>query len=86
MTAAQRPIAAKLNGILKALADSEADRETAEAEAHDALILAGFTAVDYAAIRDAETLAVPSEATNSRRALIVARLGDVRLLDNMAAR
>ena len=86
LTAAQRPIAAKLNGVLKALANSEADRETAEMEAYDALIQAGFAAVDYAAIRDAETLAVPSEATTSRRALIVARLGDVRLLDNMAAR
>ena len=86
LTAAQRPIAAKLNGVLKALANSEADRETAEMEAYDALIQAGFAAVDYAAIRDAETLAVPSEATTSRRALIVARLGEVRLLDNMAAR
>ena len=83
---AQRPIAAKLNGILKALAESAADRETAEAEAQDALIAAGFTSVDYATIRDAETLAVPSDATTSRRALIVARLGNVRLLDNMAAR
>ena len=82
----QRPIAAKLNGILKALAESAADRKTAEAEAHDALMEAGFASVDYATIRDAETLAVPSEATTSRRALIVARLGDVRLLDNMAAR
>ena len=82
----QRSVAAKLNGILKALAENTADRKTAEAEAHDALMEAGFTSVDYATIRDAETLAVPSEATTSRRALIVARLGDVRLLDNMAAR
>lgn len=82
----QRPVAAKLNGILKALAGNAADRKTAEAEAHDALMEAGFASVDYATIRDAETLAVPSEATTSRRALIVARLGDVRLLDNMAAR
>jgi pantothenate synthetase len=28
---------------------------------------------------------VPDATTQSRRALIVARLGDVRLLDNMAA-
>ena len=83
---AQRPIAAKLNGILKALAESAADRKTAEAEAHDALMEAGFTSVDYATIRDAEMLAVPSDATTSRRALIAARLGDVRLIDNMAAR
>ncbi len=86
LTDAQRPIAARLNSILKALAESAADRRTAEAEARNALLQSGFTSVDYAAIRDAETLAVPSEATISRRALIVARLGDVRLLDNMAAR
>ena len=82
----QRPIAAKLNGILKALAGNAADRKTAEAEAHDALMEAGFASVDYATIRDADTLAEPTAATTSRRALIVARLGDVRLLDNMAAR
>ena len=71
----QRPVAAKLNGVLKAMAENAADRKTAEAEAHDALMEAGFTSVDYATIRDAETLAVPSKATTSRRALIVARLG-----------
>ena len=86
LTQAQRPIAAKLNGILKALAASDEARETAEAEARDALLQAGFTSVDYATIRDADTLAEPTAATTSRRALIVARLGDVRLLDNMAAR
>lgn len=82
----QRLIAGQLNGILKALADSPLPREEAEAEAHKALLDVGFTAVDYATIRDAETLTVPDEDTKSRRALIVARLGDTRLLDNMAAR
>lgn len=85
LTEAQRPIAAKLNGILKTLAHSTAPHEVAEEEAQNALLAAGFTAVDYATIRDAETLAVPDENTMERRALIVARLGDVRLLDNMAA-
>ena len=85
LTDAERPIAAKLNGILKTLAQSTAPREMAEAEAHAALLSAGFTAVDYATIRDADTLAVPDDSTRARRALIVARLGDVRLLDNMAA-
>ena len=85
LTEAQRPIAAKLNGILKALAHSTAPREVAEEEARHALLAAGFTAVDYATIRDAETLAMPDGNTIERRALIVAQLGDVRLLDNMAA-
>jgi pantoate--beta-alanine ligase len=57
----------------------------AEEEARHALLAAGFTAVDYATIRDAETLAMPDDNTIERRALIAARLGDVRLLDNMAA-
>jgi pantoate--beta-alanine ligase len=85
LTAAQRPIAGKLNGILKNLAASTKPREAAEAEAEAALLAAGFTHVDYATIRDADSLAVPDATTQSRRALIVARLGDVRLLDNMAA-
>lgn len=82
----QRPIAGRLNVILKALADSPLPREEAEEEARSALLDAGFTAVDYATIRDAETLALPDEKTEARRALIVARLGDIRLLDNMPAR
>ena len=86
LTGVQRTIAAKLNGILKTLAKSQDDRETAEAQAHDALLKAGFTGVDYATIRDAETLTAPTAATTSRRALIVARLGELRLLDNMKAR
>lgn len=82
---AQRPIAAKLNVILRDMATSTAPREEAEAAAHQALLEAGFSAVDYATIRDSDTLALPDETTKNRRALIVARLGDVRLLDNMAA-
>lgn len=82
---AQRPIAAKLNVVLRDMATSTAPREETEAAAHQALLEAGFSAVDYATIRDADTLALPDETTKNRRALIVARLGDVRLLDNMAA-
>lgn len=82
----QRKIAASLNAVLRQLALSELPREQAETQAEQALLDAGFTSVDYATIRDADTLAVPSPATQRRRALIVARLGEIRLLDNMAAR
>ena len=85
LTEAHRPIAATLHGTLNTLAHSTAPREVAEEEARQALLAAGFTAVDYATIRDAETLDMPDDNTIERRALIVARLGDVRLLDNMAA-
>ncbi len=82
----QRPIAGRMNRVLKQLAESTLPHAEAEAKARQALLDAGFSGVDYATIRDAETLSVPDENTTSRRALIVARLGDIRLLDNMAAR
>jgi pantoate--beta-alanine ligase len=82
----QRPIAGQLNLILKALAQSALPIAEAEAEAQKALLEAGFSSVDYATIRDADTLGPVTDATKTRRALITARLGDVRLLDNMAAK
>lgn len=81
----QRAIAAKLNIILQALANSTATHQVAEEDAKRALLEAGFSAVDYACIRDADSLAEPNATTTKRRALIVARLGEVRLLDNMEA-
>lgn len=86
LSAAQRPIAGKLNLILKALAESPLPIAEAEAEAEKALLEAGFTSVDYATIRDAVTLAPVNDDTKVRRALITARLGEVRLLDNMPAK
>ena len=86
LTPEQRPIAGQLNVILRQMADSPLPAAEAEAEARQALLDAGFTAIDYITIRDAETLALPDTKTDKRRALVVARLGDVRLLDNMPAR
>lgn len=85
LTEAQRPIAGRLNVILQQLAGSDLPIGEAEARAAKALLEAGFTGVDYATIRDAETLAPVSATTKTRRALITARLGEVRLLDNMQA-
>ena len=85
LTEAQRPIAGRLNVILQQLAVSDLPIGEAEARAAKALLEAGFTGVDYATIRDAETLAPVSATTKTRRALITARLGEVRLLDNMQA-
>ncbi len=86
LTDENRIIAGRLNGILTRLANSDLPAPQAEAEAEAALREAGFTAVDYATIRDAETLALPDMTTKARRALIVARIGDIRLLDNMPAK
>ena len=85
LTLEQRAIAGKLNIILSELAQSDQPIETAEAQAHQALLEAGFSSVDYAVIRDADTLNHVTDKTKARRALIAARLGDIRLLDNMPA-
>ena len=51
-----------------------------------ALLAAGFTAVDYAQLSDAETLApLPARGSRPARLLVAARIGKARLIDNMAA-
>jgi pantoate--beta-alanine ligase len=87
LSPAQRLIAGQLNLILAQLANSNDTPEAASAQAHAALMEAGFSAVDYACLRHADTLAaIQTGDTVARRALIAARIGDIRLLDNMAAR
>ena len=86
LSSGQREIAGRLNLVLRELAESSDLPDIAEAKAHDALLEAGFSTVDYACVRDAETLASPDKQTARRRALIAARLGDIRLIDNMEAR
>ena len=56
------------------------------AEAASALLTAGFTKVDYVAVREANTLKVVAE-TGARplRVLAAAWLGSTRLIDNVAA-
>jgi pantoate--beta-alanine ligase len=51
-----------------------------------ALLAAGFAAIDYAELRDAETLDVLRErGERPARLLVAARIGKARLIDNMAA-
>ncbi len=82
-----RAVAGQLNVLLKALAADVRggnDISRAEKTASDALIDAGFEAVDYVAVVDPATL-VPLTALNGiARVLAVARIDGVRLLDNMA--
>lgn len=59
----------------------------AEENATKALLDAGFDAVDYVSVRDSETLVRrdnPVTGGRPARLLAVARIGGVRLLDNMA--
>lgn len=57
--------------------------EEATAEAQTSLVAAGFT-VDYVTLVDAETLAANPGADRPRRLLAAARMGQTRLIDNIA--
>lgn len=87
LSADERRIAARLNLVLhdaiKAAHAGEPIGET-EAEAARHLIAAGFSGVDYVAIRDAETLAPIADLARPARILAAAWLGKTRLIDNMA--
>jgi pantoate--beta-alanine ligase len=80
-------VAIQLNAILKrviALYHKGEDISFLENRAHDALLDAGFEAVDYITIRDAHTLGVPNNAQNQDlRVLAAAHIGGTRLIDNM---
>lgn len=83
----QRRIASCLNTILKKLvAEVRAGKpcRDAEATATSALLEAGFLSVDYVSIADQITLQPVDNAQAGAQVLAVARIGGVRLLDNMA--
>lgn len=86
LTSAERPTAGTLSAELRRAAARLADGSAAEpilAAARAALTRVGF-AVDYIALVDGSTLA-PLPATRANARLIAAaRLGSVRLIDNMA--
>jgi pantoate--beta-alanine ligase len=87
LAADERRIAARLNHIMhdaiKAVRAGE-PITAAEAEAARHVLAAGFTSVDYMAIRDAETLAPITDLARPARLLAAAWLGKTRLIDNMA--
>jgi pantoate--beta-alanine ligase len=81
LTDQQRENALGLNRALDAaniVRLEDAEREMAEILEHHDL------KVDYAVIRDAQTLLAPRSRQGPLRALIAARVGNVRLIDNMA--
>jgi pantoate--beta-alanine ligase len=87
LSADERVIAGKMNVILqnagkRALTGAAPD--LAEAEAADALRVAGFDSVDYVSIADAETLEPFGQRPIDRpgRILAAARVGNTRLIDN----
>jgi len=83
----ERKIAGKLNVILKsAIAQARAtgDLRPTEASAIEALWAAGFSHVDYVAIRDAQTLDHIATLDRPARILAAVKIGKTRLIDNMA--
>jgi pantoate--beta-alanine ligase len=83
----ERRIAARLNVIMReAIAAARGDKAIADAEVEAAqkIAAAGFTCVDYLAIRAADTLAPVSDLSQPARILAAAWLGKTRLIDNMA--
>jgi pantoate--beta-alanine ligase len=87
LDSAERAIAGKLNLVLKqaiAQARNGGDLRSAEASAIEALWAAGFSHVDYVAIRDADNLEHISRLQRPARILAAAKIGKTRLIDNMA--
>lgn len=89
LTAQERAAAPALpRAMTAAIAAIRAGAAVPEAMAglERALLDAGFAAVDYVALCDADTLApLPARGTGPARLLVAARIGKARLIDNMAA-
>jgi pantoate--beta-alanine ligase len=86
LSAEERERAAEIHRTLQAMRDAVGQGRSftaIESAAVDRLNQSGFR-VDYAAVRRADDLAVPAENERERLvALIAARLGKARLIDNM---
>ncbi len=88
LSAGQRVAAAVLPRAMRAAIAGIADSlgfAPALAELRGALLAGGFTSVDYAEIRDADSLALldqPGQGTP--RLFVAARIGGTRLIDNLA--
>jgi pantoate--beta-alanine ligase len=83
----ERKIASQLNAVLRDVAKQVQDRNpiaSAEDSGREALLRAGFTSVDYVAVRDAETLAPIETPSRPVRVLAAAKIGITRLIDNVA--
>jgi pantoate--beta-alanine ligase len=84
LSAAERAVAPTIHRTLLAMRESMragVPRATVEVQAHAALDAAGFV-VDYAVMRNIH-LAEPGKEPGERVALVAARLGTTRLIDNL---
>ncbi len=86
LSPSERAIAAKLNIVLRdtiARMAGGGSISSAEVFGVETLRKAGFTSIDYVAIRDASTLAPISVLARPARILAAARVGNTRLIDNI---
>lgn len=86
LTADERRVAARLNHLMHdAIKAAHAGDPIAQIENDTArhLKAAGFSSVDYIAIRDADTLHPVADLSRPARILAAAWLGKTRLIDNM---
>ena len=60
------------------------DAGRALADLKDTLLAAGFQSVDYAELRDADSLSALDRDNGNARLFVAARIGGTRLIDNMA--
>jgi pantoate--beta-alanine ligase len=75
---------AAMRGAVAAIKAGE-DYGSALAILRDQLLGGGFQSIDYAEVRDADSLALLSSAdTGSPRLFVAARIGGTRLIDNLA--
>jgi pantoate--beta-alanine ligase len=87
LSAEERQVAGQLNLVLKqavAAARGNGDLRAVEGAAVEALWKAGFSQVDYVAIRDAASLDHITNLERPARILAAAKIGKTRLIDNMS--
>jgi len=87
LSAEERAVAPLLHAEMRRVAETVragGDASTALAAARATLLSAGFRQVDYLEIRNAVTLAAPTEPGEPLRLLAALWLGRTRLIDNMA--
>ena len=88
LTPEQRKTAAALNQVLREAGQAwrnGARAADAENQAGERLRAAGFSSIDYIALRNAETLRPLQDVTEPARILAAAWLGKTRLIDNLPA-
>jgi pantoate--beta-alanine ligase len=82
----ERKVAGQLNTVLQDVAKKVqlgGDIADAEHYGRNTLLAAGFSGVDYVAIRDAATLAPIETLARPARVLVAAKIGTTRLIDNL---